>query len=158
MKAISALCLLLLASATALTLYLPKQGATNTQAPLYSVDKPSIDAPINYADLSIAQWEISASKEKPSFGLLLSIVNHPTDAAKVAERWSELAASVSPTLPLVLFTLKDDQRSWQALMLGPASSTAELGPYQSLATGQRFANELLLWPVSDKKADDKDAQ
>ncbi|ASP39840.1 hypothetical protein CHH28_14670 [Bacterioplanes sanyensis] len=153
MKKVTSTIVALMLSGVFLSIYIPKTPVEERKV-LFNVDAKSIYHPIPYADISIAEWRLDPDgSNSAKFGLLLALVTSADDANTEASRWlTLLEQSQSRTLPLTLFTLQDGQRTWQALVMGPAKSVDALSPYQRIALGNPFANQLVLWPAkSDSK-------
>ncbi len=149
MKLIITISLLLVATATGLTLYLPNPDAAQ-MPPAFSLDQASVSQPLDYADLSLASWLVEPSTET-QVGVLVAIVASTDDAQTLAQQWQQrMDEQRLSTHPLTLFTLKSEpqQSLSMALVMGPLAGVEKASPYRAAAMGGRFANQLVQWPIA----------
>ncbi|GGY41850.1 hypothetical protein GCM10011297_13580 [Bacterioplanes sanyensis] len=149
MKLIITISLLLVATATGLTLYLRNPDAAQ-MPPAFSLDLASASQPLDYADLSLASWLVEPGSET-QVGVLVAIVASSDDAQALAQQWQQrMAEQRLSAQPLTLFTLKSgpQQSRSMALVMGPLAEVKNASPYRAAAMGGRFANQLVQWPIA----------
>ncbi|MBX2808224.1 MAG: SPOR domain-containing protein [Cellvibrionaceae bacterium] len=136
--------LLLLAIGTGLTLYFPEPEITAPPLAAFTVLEQSLTTPVDSTQLrnSYAVFQHN-SDQPPAYGLQLGIYKQLINAEHAAMTLGKLAASPLP----VIFKVKDRQRQWFVMALGPFHTQDALSAAKKQLTEKAINNQTINWPL-----------
>lgn len=147
LKKIAIFITLVISTGMALSLYLPSYVPKNSVQATFRVNNLSLRQAVNSEDMQLSRLLNGVAEKTIQYGLQLSFYGSLAAAKAGAKQLSTRELNL-PVLPTI-FKVKEQQREWYAILLGPFDSASENNTRRQQLDKHDLLMTTVLWPATD---------